>query len=153
MFRGRVTISPPNVNLAVRQLGQEGKIVAGDGCCGRGGSGSPQGHEHRNRARAPHARGQLPHVAVPVTRQVQITSLKKDMAGRGRIQADGRAGIGAQKAASVSAPEVPGGAEGVSSTARPFHSIAPSSAPGAALFREGRRRRDGATGTTAILVA
>ncbi len=31
---------------------------------------------------------------------------------------------------------------------RPLHTIAPSSAPSAALFREGRRRRDGATGTT-----
>jgi hypothetical protein len=31
---------------------------------------------------------------------------------------------------------------------RPLRTIAPSSAPSAALFREGRRRRDGATGTT-----
>ena len=42
---------------------------------------------------------------------------------------------------SASAPELPG--------ERPFHSIAPASAPSAALFREGRRRRDGATGTMA----
>jgi hypothetical protein len=32
---------------------------------------------------------------------------------------------------------------------RPLRTIASSSAPSAALFREGRRRRDGATGTTA----
>jgi len=32
---------------------------------------------------------------------------------------------------------------------RPLRTIASSSAPSAALFREGRRRRDGAAGTTA----
>ena len=40
------------------------------------------------------------------------------------------------------------GAAGVPSAHRPLRTIASSSAPSAALFREGRRRRDGATGTT-----
>ena len=40
------------------------------------------------------------------------------------------------------------GSGGSTLRCRPFHSIASSSAPSAALFREGRRRRDGATGTT-----
>ena len=40
------------------------------------------------------------------------------------------------------------GSGGSTLRCRPFHSIASSSAPSASLFREGRRRRDGATGTT-----
>ena len=82
-----MTISPPsNVNLAVRQLWEEGQNRCRGWKLRAGRERSAAGR----RPRAPHpippnATGQPPHLALPVTRQVQITALKKDMGGRGRI--------------------------------------------------------------------
>jgi hypothetical protein len=78
--------------------------------------------------------------------QVRVAEHRLDIADEG-------AESGAQRAASTSAPELTGEAKGIPSLNHPFRSIAPASAPGAALFREGRRRYDGATGTTRITIS
>jgi hypothetical protein len=56
-----------------------------------------------------------------------------DVRGHERIQADERAGRGTHEATSASAPELTG-SEGNTFAHRPFHSIAPASAPSAALL-------------------